>query len=168
MTDAMSTIGSDQTEFTLNGRTVYRSDGRLTLEDGTLAGADIDMIASVRVLVDQGGAGPGRGLAHGKSLYPAQALGIDERATAALCGEAPCERISCICRDDLVRVSRSGLAERVLIIRLTQGIVRTAAVTVSAPAFFQAVHPDGIGGRHEGGAGGSARTGTAFRRCSHA
>lgn len=48
VTDAMSTIGTDDTGFELNGRQVYRNGGRLTLADGTLAGADIDMIACVR------------------------------------------------------------------------------------------------------------------------
>ncbi len=48
VTDAMSSIGSDETGFELNGRQVYRRDGRLTLADGTLAGADIDMLSSVR------------------------------------------------------------------------------------------------------------------------
>lgn len=47
VTDAMSSIGSDETGFELNGRQVYRRDGRLTLADGTLAGADIDMLTSV-------------------------------------------------------------------------------------------------------------------------
>ncbi|WP_419911474.1 N-acetylglucosamine-6-phosphate deacetylase [Hoeflea sp.] len=76
VTDAMSTIGSDLTEFTLNGRTVYRSEGRLTLADGTLAGADIDMIASVRVLVEQVGVELGEALRMA-SLYPARAMGIE-------------------------------------------------------------------------------------------
>jgi N-acetylglucosamine-6-phosphate deacetylase len=48
VTDAMSTVGSDLTGFTLNGRQIYCSGGRLTLEDGTLAGADIDMNSCVR------------------------------------------------------------------------------------------------------------------------
>ncbi|MCQ1573898.1 N-acetylglucosamine-6-phosphate deacetylase [Neorhizobium galegae] len=48
VTDAMSTIGTDMKSFTLNGREILRQDGRLTLADGTLAGADIDMISSVR------------------------------------------------------------------------------------------------------------------------
>jgi N-acetylglucosamine-6-phosphate deacetylase len=50
VTDAMSTIGTEMESFELNGRRVYRRDGRLTLEDGTLAGADIDMASSVRFL----------------------------------------------------------------------------------------------------------------------
>ena len=48
VTDAMSTVGSDIQSFTLNGREILRQDGRLTLADGTLAGADIDMISCVR------------------------------------------------------------------------------------------------------------------------
>ncbi len=46
----MSTIGTDDTGFELNGRQVYRRDGRLTLADGTLAGADIDMLSCVRFI----------------------------------------------------------------------------------------------------------------------
>jgi N-acetylglucosamine-6-phosphate deacetylase len=50
VTDAMATIGTDMTSFTLNGRTIRRENGRLTLEDGTLAGADLDMISAVRFM----------------------------------------------------------------------------------------------------------------------
>ena len=78
VTDAMSTIGSDQMEFTLNGRTVYRSKGRLTLEDGTLAGADIDMISSIKVLVGDVGLELEEALRMA-GLYPARALGVDDR-----------------------------------------------------------------------------------------
>jgi N-acetylglucosamine-6-phosphate deacetylase len=51
VSDAMATIGSDLTGFTLNGRQVYRGGGRLTLADGTLAGADIDLLSAVRYAV---------------------------------------------------------------------------------------------------------------------
>jgi N-acetylglucosamine-6-phosphate deacetylase len=50
VTDAMATIGTDMTSFTLNGRTIRRENGRLTLENGTLAGADLDMISAVRFM----------------------------------------------------------------------------------------------------------------------
>lgn len=50
VSDAMGTVGSDLTGFMLNGRQIYRADGRLTLEDGTLAGADIALIDAVRHL----------------------------------------------------------------------------------------------------------------------
>ena len=50
VTDAMAPAGTGLTEFRLNGRRVLRRDGRLTLEDGTLAGADLDMPRAVAVL----------------------------------------------------------------------------------------------------------------------
>lgn len=55
VTDAMSTVGSDITEFTLDGRTIYRRDGRLTLADGTLAGADLDMPTALRFITSKVG-----------------------------------------------------------------------------------------------------------------
>ncbi|MEM7024417.1 MAG: N-acetylglucosamine-6-phosphate deacetylase, partial [Pseudomonadota bacterium] len=48
VTDAMQVTGSDLVEFELHGRRILRSDGRCTAEDGTLAGADLDMEAAVR------------------------------------------------------------------------------------------------------------------------
>ncbi len=75
VTDAMSTIGSDLTTITLNGRQVTRADGRLTLKDGTLAGADIDMMASIRTLIDTVGVPLDEALRMA-SLYPAEAMGL--------------------------------------------------------------------------------------------
>lgn len=43
VTDAMAPAGSAIREFTLGGRRILRRDGRLTLEDGTLAGADLTL-----------------------------------------------------------------------------------------------------------------------------
>lgn len=51
VTDAMSTVGSDIQEFDLNGRRIRRQDGVLVLDDGTLAGSDLDMMSAVRFLV---------------------------------------------------------------------------------------------------------------------
>ncbi len=51
VTDAMSTVGSDIQEFDLNGRRIRRQDGVLVLDDGTLAGSDLDMMSAVRLLV---------------------------------------------------------------------------------------------------------------------
>ncbi len=51
VTDAMSTVGSDVQEFDLNGRRIRRQDGVLVLDDGTLAGSDLDMMSAVRLLV---------------------------------------------------------------------------------------------------------------------
>ncbi len=50
VTDAMSTIGTDITRFTLNGREIVRKGGALRLADGTLAGADLTMIDAVRYM----------------------------------------------------------------------------------------------------------------------
>lgn len=73
VTDAMSTIGTDLTEFRLNGRVIKRLDGRLTLEDGTLAGADLDMISAVRFMVNDIGLSTDEALRMA-SLYPAEVL----------------------------------------------------------------------------------------------
>ncbi|QPC86152.1 N-acetylglucosamine-6-phosphate deacetylase [Mesorhizobium sp. NBSH29] len=76
VTDAMATIGTDMTEFTLNGRTITRANGGLRLADGTLAGADLDMISAVRFVVETIGLPLDEALRMA-SLYPAQAMGVD-------------------------------------------------------------------------------------------
>ncbi|MEP1292109.1 MAG: N-acetylglucosamine-6-phosphate deacetylase [Nitratireductor sp.] len=78
VTDAMATIGTAMESFTLNGRIIRRREGRLTLEDGTLAGADLDMISAVRFMHRQIGL-PLEEALRMASLYPAQARGIDAR-----------------------------------------------------------------------------------------
>jgi N-acetylglucosamine-6-phosphate deacetylase len=78
VSDAMSTIGSDQVEFSLNGRRIYRAEGRLTLADGTLAGADIALIDAVRHVHRR----LGLPLDHALQLAsrnPARALGVADR-----------------------------------------------------------------------------------------
>ena len=52
VTDAMPSVGTDLTQFSLQGRTVYRRNGRLTTEDGTLAGSDLDMATAVRNTIE--------------------------------------------------------------------------------------------------------------------
>ena len=54
VTDAMAVAGTDLDAFALNGRQILRREGRLTLADGTLAGADLDFATAVRVLVETG------------------------------------------------------------------------------------------------------------------
>lgn len=76
VTDAMASIGTEMTEFTLNGRTIFRHDGRLTLADGTLAGADLDMISAVRFMHQVIGLELGESLRMA-ALYPARAMGIE-------------------------------------------------------------------------------------------
>jgi N-acetylglucosamine-6-phosphate deacetylase len=50
VSDAMAPAGSEIDHFALNGRRIERRDGRLTLSDGTLAGADLDLATAVRNL----------------------------------------------------------------------------------------------------------------------
>ena len=85
VTDAMSTIGTDDTGLLLNGRQIYREGGRLTLADGTLAGADIDMLSSV--LFVHGTMGyPLEEALRMASLYPAQAMGLAQTHGSLLPG----------------------------------------------------------------------------------
>ncbi len=51
VSDSMSTIGTDVTTFELGGRQIFREGGRLTLCDGTLAGADITLSDAIRYLL---------------------------------------------------------------------------------------------------------------------
>ncbi|KMW60476.1 N-acetylglucosamine-6-phosphate deacetylase [Candidatus Rhodobacter oscarellae] len=76
VTDAMAPLGTKAREFELNGRRILRRDGRLTLPDGTLAGADVDMLSSLRVLTDQVNVPLDEALRMA-ALYPAQAVGIE-------------------------------------------------------------------------------------------
>jgi N-acetylglucosamine-6-phosphate deacetylase len=78
VSDAMSTIGSDQTSFTLNGRQIFRAEGRLTLADGTLAGADIALIDAVRHLHLELGQ-PLEQVLPLAALAPAKAMGLTDR-----------------------------------------------------------------------------------------
>jgi N-acetylglucosamine-6-phosphate deacetylase len=78
VSDAMSTVGTDVRDLMLNGRHVTRKDGRLTLRDGTLAGADIALAAAVRVMHERVGVELGEALAMA-ALYPAQAMGMRDK-----------------------------------------------------------------------------------------
>ena len=60
----------------LNGRRILRRDGRLTLADGTLAGADLDMPKALRVMTSEVGVGLSRALAMATS-EPGRVLRTD-------------------------------------------------------------------------------------------
>jgi len=51
VTDAMATAGAGIDSFLINGRKVFRKNHRLTLADGTLAGADLEMARAVSVMI---------------------------------------------------------------------------------------------------------------------
>lgn len=76
VSDAMAVAGTDLDAFTLNGRRILRRGGRLTLADGTLAGADLDLATAVRTLVAAGATLPAA-LAMATSV-PASAIGRDD------------------------------------------------------------------------------------------
>ncbi len=85
VTDAMSPIGTDMTSFELNGREILRHGGRLTLADGTLAGADIDMLSSVRFVHERLGL-PLEEALRMASAYPADAMGLSSHKGRLLPG----------------------------------------------------------------------------------
>ncbi len=73
VTDVMLFAGTDMTEFLLHGRRVLRRDGRLTLADGTLAGADLTLPEAVAHVVGLGQP-PERALSMATAA-PADAIG---------------------------------------------------------------------------------------------
>jgi N-acetylglucosamine-6-phosphate deacetylase len=77
VTDAMSSVGVAGDSFTLHGRIVRREQGRLTLPDGTLAGADVDMATCVRNAVTLLGL-PFDEALRMATLYPATLMGLTD------------------------------------------------------------------------------------------
>ena len=77
VTDCMAFAGTEATEMMLNGRLVLRRNGRLTLEDGTLAGADLTLPQAIATLVAQVGLAPERALAMASAI-PAGLIGMSD------------------------------------------------------------------------------------------
>ena len=78
VSDCMAFAGSDLTQMELGGRLILRRDGRLTLADGTLAGADLTLPQAMGVLVHQVGIAPDRALAMAGRI-PADLIGAGGR-----------------------------------------------------------------------------------------
>ena len=76
VSDAMAVAGTDLTEFRLQGRRILRADGHLTLEDGTLAGADLDLTQAIRVLMEKVGV-PLEAALQAATRVPASLVGSD-------------------------------------------------------------------------------------------
>lgn len=76
VSDAMAFAGSDAREMRLQGRLIRREGGRLTLPDGTLAGADLTLARAVALLMRDLGTAPERALAMATSI-PAGLIGAD-------------------------------------------------------------------------------------------
>jgi N-acetylglucosamine-6-phosphate deacetylase len=83
VSDAMPSVGSSEVQFELMGRTILLRDGKLTGEDGTLAGAHLDMAAAVRNAVTLAAISLDDALVSA-SLTPAKFLGVaSERGAIA-------------------------------------------------------------------------------------
>ena len=75
VSDCMAFAGTDLTEATLGGRRILRNNGRLTLEDGTIAGADLRLDRAIGFMVREIGVAPARALAMATST-PATLIGM--------------------------------------------------------------------------------------------
>jgi len=82
VSDAMCVAGTDLTEFSLGGRRILRDQGRLTLEDGTLAGADLSLPQALRMMVKTVGLDAEQALAMATSM-PARLIGAQAGRLAA-------------------------------------------------------------------------------------
>lgn len=95
VSDAMAIAGTAASDFTLNGRRVLRQAGRLVLETGTLAGADLSLPQAVAQLIRLG-------------IAPERALAMAGAVPAALIG-APAGHLRPGDRADIVHLD-AGLA----------------------------------------------------------
>lgn len=77
VSDAMSPVGTDLTEFFLNGRRVLVRNGRCTTEDGTLAGSVLTMDGAVRTMHRLAGIDL-EDAVRMATLNPARAIGLQE------------------------------------------------------------------------------------------
>jgi N-acetylglucosamine-6-phosphate deacetylase len=76
VSDAMPTVGTEQDHFELMGRQIRLRNGRLVSENGTLAGAHLDMASAVKNAVTLVGISLDDAL-RAASLVPARFLGIE-------------------------------------------------------------------------------------------
>ncbi|MDM7458257.1 MAG: amidohydrolase family protein [Paracoccus sp. (in: a-proteobacteria)] len=74
VSDCMAFAGTDLAEMNLGGRRIIRRDGRLTLDDGTLAGADLTLARAVGMIAALPGGGLARALAMA-TAEPADVIG---------------------------------------------------------------------------------------------
>lgn len=93
VSDAMAVAGTSEEEFQLNGRRILRRDNQLRLDDGTLAGADLDLTTAISVLV------------HTVGVPLEDALAAATRVPAELCGFSGSQQVSGKSRlADLIRI----------------------------------------------------------------
>ncbi|MFN6261626.1 MAG: N-acetylglucosamine-6-phosphate deacetylase [Chromatiaceae bacterium] len=104
VTDAMSPVGTNDTEFPFFAGKVTRVGNKLTNDAGSLAGSVLDMAAAVQYAVTELGTDQGEALRMA-SLYPAEFLGIADRAG----------RIAAGYRADLVLLDQKGVVQQCFI-----------------------------------------------------
>jgi N-acetylglucosamine-6-phosphate deacetylase len=85
VSDAMPTVGTEQDHFELMGRRIRLRDGRLTSENGTLAGAHLELASAVKNAVTLAGISLDDAL-RAASLVPARFLGIERNRGALIAG----------------------------------------------------------------------------------
>jgi N-acetylglucosamine-6-phosphate deacetylase len=95
VTDAMRTLAGTIPRFTLDGREITLQGGRLTDAQGTLAGAHIDMVSSMRNVVDQCGVPLARALDMASGI-PARAMGLSPELGRIAVGNP----VSLVCLSD--------------------------------------------------------------------
>ncbi len=93
VTDAMPSVGSDLTDFLIDGNVITRKDGRLLRGDGTIAGSDLDMATAVRNCV--------------------QVLGLPLEAALAMASRAPADYLRL--GDERGRIAAGHRADLVLL-----------------------------------------------------
>ncbi|PVB60598.1 N-acetylglucosamine-6-phosphate deacetylase [Labrenzia sp. 011] len=107
VSDAMATAGTDLARFTLNGREIRREANRLTLADGTLAGAHLDLTTAIRNLVELCGTPLETALAMATSV-PAHIIGKDG-TIGTLAPGARCDMVMLSGDLKLVSVFQAGV-----------------------------------------------------------
>jgi len=104
VTDAMPSVGSSLGSFVLHERTITRRDGKLTTEDGTIAGSDLDMASAVRNTVTALGL-PLEAALHMASRAPAEFLGLGDELGRI----APGYRANLVLLDDGLKVRETWI-----------------------------------------------------------
>ena len=104
VTDAMPTVGSPDTSFILDGKTIVASEGRVTNAEGTLAGSDLTMLSAVNNAAEFARLDWFEAVRMA-SLYPARALGL-ERELGAI---RPGYRASLLALDSAHRIRASWI-----------------------------------------------------------
>lgn len=105
VTDAMPSVGSDETVFLIHGREIHREGDRLLGADNTLAGSTLTMAGAVKGMMEQGRVGLDVA-AHMASATPAAFLGLGGQLGRI----APGHRADMVLMNDALEVTRTWIA----------------------------------------------------------